>query len=436
MKISEILRNKIFWGIDLLQKGKKRAIYKEIKFIIENPIASKAIESKKISIQNILNHAVESTEYYKKYNQYNSIEDFPVINKNMIRDNFNDFESKKFKNFPKFKVSTSGSTGTPFMIYQNNEKKIRNIADNIFFSEMAGFKIGYHLTYFRLWNAFQKKGIISRLLQNIEPVDVFELSNKETIDAILKKLSKSRSSNSWLGYASAYQEICRYLDQKKSSKIPNNLKSIIAISEKLNDYTKQAVSKYFGVEVVSRYSNVENGIIAQQPLGNKSYFEINEASYFVEILEFDSDKRVPEGKLGRIVVTDLFNYCIPMIRYDTGDVGIKDTIDSKPVFTKIEGRKTDLIYNVRGEAISVNLVLIVNKYPELKQSQLIQKASGIYHFKLNSDSNFLREQEFLNEFKVYLGEDAKITVEYVNEIPLLASGKRRVMVNEMVNLHK
>lgn len=433
MKIAELLRNKIFWFVDSLKGGKKREHYNEIKFIMENPTSTKVIASKKMNLQNILNHAVDSTSYYNKYKTYDSIEDFPVVNKNIIRDDFDDFQSKKFINQPKLTVNTSGSTGTPFKVYQDNRKKMRSIADNIYFSEKAGFKIGYHLTYFRLWNAFEKKGIIARLLQNVEPIDVFELSNKETIDAILKKLSKSKASNSWLGYASAYQEICKHLDQKKSSAIPNNLKSVIAISEKLNDYTKQAVNTYFNTEVISRYSNVENGIIAQQPLGYNSDFEINEASYFIEVLEFDSNKRVDKGKLGRIVVTDLFNYCMPMIRYDTGDIGIKDIVDSKPVFVKIEGRKIDVIYDVNREIVFINLVLIVNKYPELKQAQLIQKRHGIYHFKLNSDHKFLREEEFLNEFKVYLGEEAKITIEYVNEIPLLASGKRRVMVNEMIN---
>ena len=75
----------------------------------------------------------------------------------------------------------------------------------------------------------------------------------------------------------------------------------------------------------------------------------------------------------------------------------------------------------------------MNKYPELKQCQLIQVNKNIYTIKLNSNKPFFRENELLNEFKVYLGEDAIITIEYVDEIPLLASGKRRVMVNQMIN---
>ncbi|AXT49814.1 CoF synthetase [Aquimarina sp. BL5] len=431
MKIFELLRNKAFWIVDALKGGDKKKHYNEIKFLIENPTSQEAINCKEKNIQNILDHAVQSTDYYKKYKGYASIEDFPVINKNIIKDNFESFQSKKFVGLPKFTLSTSGSTGTPFTIYQNKNKRLRNIADTIYFSEKAGFNIGFKLTYFRLWNAFEKKGVLNRFLQNIVPIDVFDLKDKSLIDRVIDTLSKSSSSNSWLGYASAYKEICKHLDSKNSSPISSNLKSVIAMSERLDDYTKQSIYKYFGTEVVSRYSNVENGILAQQPLGNVKKFEINEASYVVEILDLKSDKRVENGKPGRIVITDLFNYYVPMLRYDTGDIGIKDVIDGKPFFREVSGRKIDVIYNTKDEIITVNLVLLVNNYPELKQCQLIQKASGTYHFKLNSEQEFLREQEFINEFKTYLGEDASISIEYVDEIPLLASGKRRVMVNEM-----
>ncbi len=433
MKLSELLRNKAFWFLDSLKGGKKRNHYNEIKFIVENPTAQKVIDSKKEKLQDILKHASGTTNYYKDYEKFSSIEDFPIVNKNIIRDNLENFESQEYINQPKFTFSTSGSTGTPFKVYQNTNKRIRNMADTVFFSEMAGFRVGNKLTYFRLWNAFEKKSFVARVMQNIVPVDVFELKDKGRIDDVIQKLSKSKSSNSWLGYASAYEEICKHLDQQQSSVIPNKLKSAVAMSERLNDYTKQTINKYFGTEVVSRYSNVENGILAQQPLGDKKHFIINEASYFVEILALDSNERVENGKPGRIVITDLYNYCIPMIRYDTGDIGIKDVIDDQPVFTEVSGRKIDVIYNTKGEIITINLVLLVNNYPELKQCQLIQKAEGTYHFKLNFEKEFKREDEFLNEFKVYLGEDAKISIEYVDEIPLLASGKRRVMVNEMIN---
>ena len=54
-----------------------------------------------------------------------------------------------------------------------------------------------------------------------------------------------------------------------------------------------------------------------------------------------------------------------------------------------------------------------------------------YIFKLNCPNGFMRQEELINDFKSILGSDAIISFEYVNDIPLLSSGKRRKVVNLM-----
>jgi phenylacetate-CoA ligase len=46
-------------------------------------------------------------------------------------------------------------------------------------------------------------------------------------------------------------------------------------------------------------------------------------------------------------------------------------------------------------------------------------------------NDFKRETELIDEFKAYFGHDAVIKVEYVNDVPLLASGKRKKVMNLM-----
>jgi phenylacetate-CoA ligase len=69
------------------------------------------------------------------------------------------------------------------------------------------------------------------------------------------------------------------------------------------------------------------------------------------------------------------------------------------------------------------------KYRELAQYQFIQLSEKKYQFKLSSPNKFDREKELVEEFRGYLGSDAEIKVTYVEEIPLLASGKRKKVVN-------
>ena len=92
----------------------------------------------------------------------------------------------------------------------------------------------------------------------------------------------------------------------------------------------------------------------------------------------------------------------------------------------------DVIYNTNNELVSS--FIITNgmwKYYEILQYQFIQKTSNEYIFKINCPEGFSREKELELDFKNLLGSDARINFEFVNEIPLLSSGKRKKVVNLM-----
>src|SRR5690606_35005053 len=109
-------------------------------------------------------------------------------------------------------------------------------------------------------------------------------------------------------------------------------------------------------------------------------FRINTASYFVEILKIDSDEAVTNNELGRIVVTDLYNFAMPMLRYDTGDIG-SFVSDNKNYFEKIEGRKLDQIYDTKGQLISSYIVYKnMWQYTEIIQYQFVQFGAKDYLF--------------------------------------------------------
>lgn len=313
---------------------------------------------------------------------------------------------------------------------------MRNYADTIYFAEIAGYNIGEELYYLKIWSENNKKCPVQRWMQNIFPVDVLKL-NDISINNFIKLLTQSKSAKNILGYASAFDIICQYLDKIGKDVINGNVKSIIAISESLSQYTKDSMTKYFSVPVLSRYSNLENGIIAQQSKNGADEYYINSASYFIEIFDMHRDEVLKSDEIGRIVITDLFNYSMPMIRYDTGDVASMSYVIGNnikiPVLKNLEGRKLDLIYDTGGNLLSSYLVYKnMWKYTELKQYQVIQEDEKKYLIKLNTDSVFKREHELLTEFKSFFGNDALVNIEYVTEIPLLASGKRKKVASTYV----
>ena len=425
----EYLRYIAFWVLDFIRGGDFIKNYKDVKSINERFDSETSKNKRKQYLNDILQHAIESTTFYKKLDLPIKLENFPVTNKNLIRDNFHEFESTLFKDKKNYRVATSGSTGTPFTTYLNNNKRVRNSVDTIYFAEKSGFKLGKKLFYIRLWDKQHKKSRLSFWIQNIVSHDVSQLTDSD-IEELLKKMTKDNSTKGFLAYASAYDAICHYLDKIKSGPVFCNVSSIIAISEGLSDYARMSMKKYFCCDVVSRYSASETGILAQQNVGSLNY-DINWASYYIEILDFDEDIPVAYGEMGRIVITDLFNFAVPMIRYDTGDLGVMNLGENHkaPVLSKVEGRKMDMLYDTKGQLITSHIVHQICLFKGINQYQLIQESKSDYTFKINVNSDFNQENELIEKYRPYFGGDAIIKVDYVDDIPLLSSGKRKKVIN-------
>jgi phenylacetate-CoA ligase len=380
------------------------------------------------ALANLLKHAVDNVEFYNSTNCKN-INCFPLVNKSVIKESLSKFQAQNYVSKKVLSMTTSGSTGTPFTVYQDLNKKARNHADTLYFGNLGGYDIGNKLWYLKIWVKKKMSSPVIYNLQNIAPIDVISLSEIQIKEIIHSIQTRPNKKYNILGYVSALELIIRYCELNSIDKIGGNAVGIITMSEGLTSETREKLEKLFNCSVVSRYSNLENGIIAQQLIGEDKFF-VNTASYYVEILSQDSNEVVEDGVLGRIVVTDLYNYAMPMIRYDTGDVGSIINKDGRTYIERIEGRKLDVLFDTSGKVVS-SYIMYKNmwQYNEIAQYQLIQTNQKSYLFKINCETQFTKESQLIGEFKKYLGEDADFKVEYVNEIPLLDSGKRRKTVN-------
>ncbi|SDI44327.1 phenylacetate--CoA ligase family protein [Winogradskyella thalassocola] len=423
------LRRYIFWTIDRLKGSSLRKNYQHTTSILEAKDKNWTKTENSNRLLELLNHATETTSFYRG-RSFKSLEDFPVVNKNMIRDNFDAFFSDKYQKQQCKVASTSGSTGAPFQLYQNKEKVRKIKADILYFSSLSNYELGEFLVFIKIWpKLLPFKLKLNFFAKNFKPWNILNLSDA-AIEELIATLNKKRTPISFLGYPTAFEKICNYIDALGENPIQFKTRSIITISERLNSYTRQTTETYFGVTPLSRYSNNETGIMAQQLSAEDTKFRINDSSYVMEILALNEDKKLPDGELGRIVLTDLYNLATPLIRYDTGDIGIMEhDKNGRPFFTEISGRKVDQLYNTSGELISSHLSLRLLDYGTFKQFQLVQKSKTEYHFNLNTVKR-IDETKLISDYKVHFGEDAIIKINYVDEIPLLASGKRREVVNE------
>jgi phenylacetate-CoA ligase len=429
MYFMQKLRKTAFWSLDFIKGAPVRKHFEHISTILKDPTSDASVKETTEALNKLLNFTITHIPYYRKKELPLELQAFPVTDKNLIRTRQEQFLLPGIAKEKLIKVTTSGSTGAPFTVYQSKDKKNRNTADVIYFAQQSGFELGNTLYYMRHWDLHLKKGKLQAFLQNIIPLEASDFQD-DYLENFLEVLTKDRSPKAFIGYPSCYSTLVNYLQRTAKKPQDYGIHSIIATSEALPKLTKELMEYYFKCPVVSRYSNMENGIIAQQLPSKSNEFYLNTASYIVETLDLATNKPV-EGVPGKIVVTDLYNYTMPLLRYDTGDIGVlaTDSDTGLKKLTRIDGRQMDVIMNTKGEIISSFVAVHTIKYPGILQTQLIQEGAKQYKFKLCVTEDFKEEAAIRAEYLDTLGSDAIITFEYVNEIPLLRSGKRKVMVN-------
>ena len=89
-----------------------------------------------------------------------------------------------------------------------------------------------------------------------------------------------------------------------------------------------------------------------------------------------------------------------------------------------------MVFDVNGNNVSPHKISVTFwSFPELKQFQFIQEEIG-YTVLITERESFNREDELIKKLKDVLGEEAMITIEKVESIPSLNSGKRKYIINK------
>ena len=429
MILDERLRWMGFWMLGKTKGGKIREYYDQIRYAWKE---GSSVEETEKKIQDLIAHAVKTTDFYKNYPEDISLKDLPVVNKDTFRQQYDRFISSTYKDAPDNRVMcTSGSTGTPLRMIQNRDKIRHNTAGGIFLGAAAGYYIGMKEAFIRVWVNNVKKSKFQLIQENMIMMDSSRMDEQalaEMFHTIEKKKVKCL-----VGYSSALGELSDYIRRSGRDCSNCSVRAIIPISETMPEPVRRTLEKQFGCPVRAWYSNEENGIMGLQNEKDEGY-RIDTETYYYEILKMDSDEPAEPGELGRIVITDLFNYAFPILRYDNGDTAVAVRKEKNGRFklylSELYGRRSDLIYDCKGNAVTP--YIITNNLWDIegvKQYRFIQEDAKDYTIWLNGDPAKMDQEEILGRIRPYLGDEARIKVEIVDEIPVLASGKRKYIEN-------
>lgn len=429
MKWDEMLRWYGFWLTDRIQKGQVRTYYKKIKESFQKGASLKETNEK---IEKLIRHAVHTTEFYKHYDAAASLDMLPVVNKDTFRSNYEKFLSSAYKDAKDNRIMcTSGSTGTPLSMVQNKDKILHNTAGGIFLGAAAGYYIGMKQAFIRVWVNNVRKSRVRLFMENMIMLDS-SCMDEQALEKMLAVIRRKKVK-CLVGYSSALGELSRYIENCRIDTSGFCVRSIIPISETMPVGVRRKLEKQFGCPVRAWYSNEENGIMGIQHPEEEGYL-IDTESYYYEILKLDKDEPAEEGEIGRIVITDLYNYAFPILRYDNGDLAVAKKREKNGRYRlylkELYGRRSDLIYDCNGKALTP--YVITNNMWDIKgvkQFRFIQETEFQYRLCLNGNRAEIDVGEILGRIRPYFGDKAEIQVEFVEEIPVLNSGKRKYIEN-------
>lgn len=436
MEIGSGVRRNLFWLADrILLHGEYRKIYGETEEAFIEGTDKQEVDKK---IQSLLMHAVNTTNFYSKFSGGGyklELDNFPIVNKADYQEKWDDFVSTKYKGIKCKSHATSGSTGMPLEILYDQRKGRKRYGTSIFLLTLADYNIGDKQAYARVWSESYKNGFLARKAKNLIQVETTYL-DKEHLEEICNILAKEHVS-ALAGHANALAELSNFIRDYNIDCSKFKVKSITPGSEGMASEIRKELMKQFSCPVCQIYGAEEFGTIGIQMRDSDEYY-IDTSGVFIEVFKLEEDIPAEDGELGRLVITDLYNYAFPIIRYENGDIVVSKKVELsngkyKQYFTEIYGRKMDLIYATDGRPISP--MLLGNKMQAcvqrgITQWKFIQLGEKSYRFVIIKKSQTIDEQYIRELILDDIGRDAEISFQYVDEIPVLRSGKRKFVENQ------
>lgn len=363
----------------------------------------------------------------------------PVLTKRDLQEHGEEVCAGGYNERDRVRNQTGGSTGSPLQFWVDRDRLDSRFASTVRHNRWAGMRPGDwcaeiwgnrldQLLTNTLWSKFT-----NALLYRIVELNTSS-ARSEDWQAFVARLRRYRP-RFLVTYANSAAMFARWVREHGVEDV--HFDSVITTAEVLASEDRTLIEETFGATVFNRYGCREVSVIASE-CEHHSGLHVNAEALLVEIVP---DPLYP-APAGKVVITDLLNYSMPLIRYEIGDVSAwaedqECACGRKlPLLGEIQGRTTDFIFLKDGRSVSgPALTLVVSDMKEVRQVQFVQ--DRLEHVTLRVvpgkayDSN--TEAELRRRLGLYLQGAAEMTIASVDTIASEASGKYRFVVSKLAD---
>lgn len=292
------------------------------------------------------------------------IKKLPVITKDMVK-----AHAEEIRIAPKWKLiknHTSGTTGTPLMVYEDWPSIWREQAYFYCYRKRCGYTYGQPIVSLR-GNLEKKDFYLKVHISNTLYLSSYNI-NPQTAETYYKQIARHKPV-AIEGYPSSLYSLALMLRDKG---LQLHIPVAFTSSETLLDYQRDLIEKQFDTQIFDHYGTTERTIRLSETLNHKGYYE--DPGYSIN--EYTEDGEI---------TTSLINFSFPLIRYKGNDVMelMEATEGNQQVIVKkVQGRKSTCLIGKDGTEYSGALLTRVFKdISTIDNAQFVQKKKG--HVLLN-----------------------------------------------------
>ena len=368
------------------------------------------------------------------------LEKLPILTKEIIKQNWDDFKPANLNKLRYYENATGGSTGTP--LRYRLSKFDRFLSGALLYRGWGygGYELGDKMVF--LAGASLDVGTKSYLAKrvhevarNIKKLSSFDMGEKEMRDYV--GVVNSFKPKFIRGYASSIYFFAKWIEE-------NNIKThqplaVFTTAEKLYPDMRERIGTVFGCDVYDAYGLNDGGLGAYE-CSEHSGLHIDTERAVMEVVDKNGNQL--ESGEGEILATSLYNFAMPFIRYDTGDLGhvIDDVCGcgrGYKLLKEVVGRGQEFLIDptgryIHGAAFYNDLMKKIDNVNEIEEIQVIQKSPGKIVLKIVSTNTFDESQLCkIREIVRKRFNGLYIEFKFVDAIERTGAGKYKFIINDI-----
>lgn len=228
------------------------------------------------------------------------------------------------------------------------------------------------------------------------------------------------------GYTTLLEDCARLMLAEGLGLPAGHLATAWSVAEQLNEAQRELISRALGVRLREHYGSREcSSIAAECAHGNR---HVN-PRYIIEVVNPEDHRPLPDGEVGALLVTDLYNDVTPLIRYEIGDLGAVEWRDCAcsrrgPCLTVLAGRRAEVIHLPDGLKISSHLFhRTLRDYDWVYRYSVLRTGPQSFEVRYSGQAVPAEEADsFVQQLSGQLG-GASVTLKETEDLPRSKSGK-------------